>query len=378
MPFNWTDTLGALKREKSVLFLGPLSYRVDADTSLLAHVQEQLQVARQPHPHIRNFFPEDGFYLFHDKPARNKFVLRMQEVYRQLERQQEGSYLFRPDSMLRQIARIPFRMIINLGHHDLLKTAFDLEGMPYLYDYYNFLEPYGPFQNTGAQQPHLYNMLGDLQKQTSLLLTHKDLFDYLRSVFEGKSMAPEMKGLLNEMEHFIFLGMPFEKWYLQLLLQVLSFMTDKAPALERFASHPDQRVLDKVQQQFNIHFIPDNPDAVAFIAELHQRCGDLLKGGKNELSEEQKAVKEQVQQVKKLFMDGYYKDAMELFWPVLEERGTHLTDLQNNMMFRRAEYNRLNKLVKNQMANDTDRAELAKVTFSLLEGVTEFEKALTA
>lgn len=377
-PFTWSDTLGALQRGNSVLFLGPLSYRTRADQSLRDQLYEQLQVNVQPHPHIRNFFPDDGFLLFRDGPARHKFVLKLREGYQAEKDKKEDSYLFRPDAMLRQIARIPFRMIVNLSHHDLLQAAFDLEGLPYKYDFYHRSVAYRPFGEPTMEKPLIYNMLGDLNEQSSLVLTHKDLFDFLKSVFEGKSMAPEMKGLLNEMEHFIFLGMPFEKWYLQLLLQVLTYITDKAEVLERFASHPDQQVMEKVNQQFNIHFIPDNPNAEAFISDLFAQCGDLLKGGGAAAPADRQTMREEIDRVKQFFMQGKYQQALNLFWPLLEAGGDQLGELKTEIMFRQGEYNRLNGLVVGGMANDTDRADLAKVIYGLIEGVGKVEKALTA
>ncbi|MDZ7868608.1 MAG: hypothetical protein U5L02_05275 [Rheinheimera sp.] len=68
------------------------------------------------------------------------------------------------------------------------------------------------------------------------MLTHEsDFFDYLESVFKANSMNQQPGDELEQMERFIFLGLPYEKWYFQLLLRVLAFHTDKFKDIERFA-----------------------------------------------------------------------------------------------------------------------------------------------
>ncbi len=384
--FNWDKTLGALRRGNSVLFLGPLAYRYSPGQSLEEHIQKQLGVTSENHPQIRKFYPEDAFYLFHDGPARYQFILRLQELYQAEKTKQDTSHLFAPDSTLRQIARIPFRMIINLGAHDLLNTAFELEGSPYMYDFYPKGKQYrdevkyARLAESTQKKPLIYNMLGDADplNQESLLLTHKDLFEYLKSIFEGKSMAPELKGLLNKMENFIFLGMPFEKWYLQLLLQVLHSITEKAPALERFASYPNPLVQSKVLEQFNIHFIPDNPDVESFIRELHEQCGeDLLKGSGIAQADVQ-GFKQKLKGIETAFMKGKHEEALKSLMGILEESGDRLGDLRIELMSRMGTYNQLNELVVSGRANDTDRADRNKAVYSLLEGVSMIQKALIA
>ncbi|MEO0683665.1 MAG: hypothetical protein AAFY76_01110, partial [Cyanobacteria bacterium J06649_11] len=133
------------------------------------------------------------------------------------------------------------------------------------------------------EKPLIYNLLVNIDEPDSLVLTHRDFFSYLDSVFNGNSMNKDILQELENAECYIFLGLPYERWYFQLLLRVLSMHSDRLSEVDRFAFKEieNQELHELYTGEFNIQFIPT--EISSFIDVLHNKCkdGGLLKTPEN-------------------------------------------------------------------------------------------------
>src|SRR6185503_4126776 len=77
------------------------------------------------------------------------------------------------------------------------------------------------------ENPLIYNLLGDLEVEESLILSHKDLFDYFMSLFGNFKLPDALQTSIVAAKHIIFLGFKFEKWYAQLLLAKFDLENDQ-------------------------------------------------------------------------------------------------------------------------------------------------------
>ncbi|MEM9919037.1 MAG: SIR2 family protein [Bacteroidota bacterium] len=268
---DWADIIDTLEQQKCLLFLGSGAFKVNGFDNMELALSDHLDATNPQHPLIR-LYNTDGFFLFRKGRFKRRIINQMKDFYNQpfpgLEDQ------------LAKLVRIPFSMIFTLTPDNLLSRAFDNSGFDYQSDFY-FRNRKAPdfFEKPTKDKPLIYNLLGNIEEPESIILTHSDFFDYLNSVFKGNSMNSELRSELENAEQYIFLGLPYEKWYFQLLLRVLSMHSDKLRDVERLAfkefENPNLREL--YTGEFNLKFIPT--DISSFISQLYEKCetAEILK-----------------------------------------------------------------------------------------------------
>ena len=269
---EWNAILAKIRKGRSILILGPGVYPAAGGGTLQEAFIDELDLGRNPY--VQNYYREDNFFLFRAGGGRAFTSARLEAFY---ERQEPGE-------LLRKIARLPFHVILNITPDRLLTRAFDAEGFRYQFDHYKKLHAPAGIQQPSQELPLLYNLLGSVDDEESLLLTHNDLYDYFKSIFSRKSMPDKLKLALRErrINTFIFLGVPFEKWYMQLLLRELEIHRGQEDFI-RYAANVDldEKIRTFCTEQFTIQFV-DN-DSVYFVEQLYARCaadGNLRQAGK--------------------------------------------------------------------------------------------------
>lgn len=133
--------------------------------------------------------------------------------------------------VLDKITQIPFHIIFSATPDDQIRQAFIRQKLPFSYDFYFKRQPAKAMPEITASKPLLYNLFGDLKERNSLVLTYDDLFDYFTSTSEGNSMSSLLKSEIRGANNFIFIGLPFDKWYVRLLLRVLEQHTQESKSL---------------------------------------------------------------------------------------------------------------------------------------------------
>lgn len=129
---------------------------------------------------------------------------------------------FQSNAILSKLAPIPFHFIISLNPTNYLADTFDTLNFKHRFDFYWKKNAGAVLEVPSKNKPLIYNLLGTVERPESLVLTHKNLYDYFESVFQGSMLSEKLKfHLLSETPKVIFLGLPFEKWYMQMLLRIL-------------------------------------------------------------------------------------------------------------------------------------------------------------
>jgi Effector-associated domain 11/SIR2-like domain len=267
----WDDLLETLEEQRCVLFLGSSVYEAPGGGHIETAICDWLDADNPEHKHIQ-VYNSDGFYLFRKNIFRRKVITEMKRFYNQPFPETEAQFS--------RIARTPFSMIFTLTPDNILSRTFDVMGLDYQPDFYfRNRKATDKYEKPTKQKPLIYNLLGNIEEPESLVLTHSDFFDYLESVFKANSMNPDLKDELEKMERYIFLGLPYEKWYFQLLLRVLSMHSDKLKEIERLAlkEFENPRLHKLYTEEFKIEFFPASTSQ--FIGELYHRCeaSGLLK-----------------------------------------------------------------------------------------------------
>lgn len=292
---EWNAIVGKIRKGKSILILGPGAYLSDSGKTLQEEFIEQLDIPNNAN--VQRYYEEDNFFLFRAGGGRAFTSEKFEDFYRAKS----------PNSALQQIVKIPFHVTLNVTPDKLLSRAFDKEGFKYQFDHYKKLHEPATIQKPSKEFPLIYNLLGSIDDEESLIMTHNDLYDFFKSIFSRKSMPDKLKLALKnrEINCFIFLGVPFEKWYMQLLLRELEIHRGQEDFIRYAANEAlTNEVKSFCTEQFTIQFVENN--VADFINTLYQHCESA-----GELREKEQATP--WQKIKKLVAKGELKQAIEQF-----------------------------------------------------------------
>jgi SIR2-like domain/Effector-associated domain 11 len=303
---DWNVLMPAIKNRRCVLFLGPDAYPFDE-----AQTVEQAMWAKttQDASLVRKYYADDGLVLFQKKANRGRFMDNMKAFYGDATTNWALTQL-----QLRKLIHIPFLAIVNLTFDDLLSQSFEAAGLPYEPMHYIFrpslTEKIIQDLPLEAGKPLILNLLGSIRSSDNLVLTHSDLFDFLKTLFTDKDAW--LQELLHEADCFLFVGVPFEKWYLQLLLQKLSKYTKSSEEAERYAllGHKEVAMQDLYKHELKIQFVEATQHTI--IDELYKQCED-----NQILNKPQTALRvyenEDMQSIYRLLLRGDVLKAIEAF-----------------------------------------------------------------
>lgn len=152
-------------------------------------------------------YEEKGFLSF-DTTTREIFIEdEVKDFFESLE----------PNELYRKIAEIPFSIVINTSPDITLNKILKEKGIGFDYDFYNMgnSSEY-PVQ---TQARFIYNIFGDYRELNSMVLTYRDMYQYMQSIMGNKGL--KIKSVLKNAKAVLFIGFSFDKWYFQLLLWLL-------------------------------------------------------------------------------------------------------------------------------------------------------------
>ncbi|MEW8296994.1 MAG: toll/interleukin-1 receptor domain-containing protein [Candidatus Thiodiazotropha sp.] len=126
----------------------------------------------------------------------------------------------------RNLAALPFRLIIKTTHDQLIETALQENGVdkrPKI-SWYNFKDPnrHAITLSSDPTQPLVYGLFGDRSQLDSLVLSESDLLDFIVKVARGSSTLPDeiAAQLADPQKAFLFLGFGFHRWYARILVHL--------------------------------------------------------------------------------------------------------------------------------------------------------------
>jgi len=301
---------------------------------------------------------DDGFLYFRSLAKKTLSFLPIKEFY--------NSPRPETDAILEKIARIPFHFIITLLPDDRIAEAFRRQLFAYRKSFYFKKNPAEPIPKPTAQMPVIYNILGNIEKQDSLVLTHDDLFDYLESVFQQRSMAETLKTEIREAKNFIMLGLPFDRWYMHLLLRLLSLHVNAQLVKYADGHGRNEIVTSWCQDEFQINFISSNISE--FIDTLEQKCA-----GKKMLREPiQQEEGAKLNIIRQLIGQDELEKALTKLDEFLRLFGTETKEHQDDILHISGSLRRLKKKKRNGVLSENQiNQERNRIRVDLLEVISE-------
>jgi|GEM_PF-969824 len=216
-----------VKGGKCVLVIGPDLFRVDGQP--LNRTMTKFLMERNPDEIDFFDFKDELFYFKGDdkRVSKNAVYYNLQEFY-------EG---IPPGALHEQIARIPFPLIVNCAPDLMLVDAFEKHRIAHEFRFYN--KSLNPDRSNASFSPEeadfdalpecplVYNLLGHISYEESLIMSYPDLFDFLYNVFGRNNLPQSLRQVLDiqddqDRKNYLFLGFQFNKWYLQMILRLLN------------------------------------------------------------------------------------------------------------------------------------------------------------
>jgi len=355
---NWDYVLDSLKAQKCVLFLGVNAFKTEEGNDLETEMLKWL-TGRDPNKEEIRHINQDGFLILKKKLYKRRVVEKIREFYNQS--------FPKVEEQLAKVARMPFSLIVTLTYDNLLQRVFESMSLEYKVDFYvkNKNAPL-EFVPPSKDSPLIYNIMGNIEDPESLVLTHEDFFNYLESVFVAKSMHPELKNIIFGAERFIFLGLPYERWYFQMLLRTMKLHDKSLEEIERteFSELYDPAV-EVVYEEFRINFIPSG--AEGFINKLYDHCSSagMLKTIVN--TDDISALPLlSLDEIKDLLGDARIFETMDYLRRYIREKGA-VNSLGRELLLLRCKYNLLkNREFRGTIDNRDLKVEEAQVLEALL------------
>ncbi|MEY4926769.1 MAG: hypothetical protein RI894_1205 [Bacteroidota bacterium] len=249
-----------IKTQQCVLLIGPEIVQLGGK-SLSRHLYHKL--AAENGDDIAYYYEQHGLFLFNEGGK--------EEIQREIrlfyERNEAVAALDK--SIYKKIVEMPFHLVVSINPDSFLSDAAFAQQQQHRFAY---------FQNEGIaveeveqplkETPLFYNLCGSIAKDASLILDYDDLFRLMKAAFASPSLPLKLAIALNEAKTFICIGFDFEKWYTQLLLQLLS--GNKGKRIKKYAidtSIANEHTQTFLFDQFGIKFLGEE---AAFFEHLYQ------------------------------------------------------------------------------------------------------------
>jgi hypothetical protein len=261
----------AIKEGKCIFVLGPEFARNSEGTPLDKWFAQL--VAAKKNSDIQYYANED-FYFFNKPRARVQTIADMLKSYESVA----------PHAIYSKLAEIPFHAVINLSPDLILPRMFEKSGINAQFRIYHIKKAHESFATPIVDSPLIYNLMGAVDKNESLLLTHDDMFNYLQSILGDFDLPNDLSNVLQSATYFILMGFRFEKWQMQMILRLLTFKKDNPFVKMSTSDTSNSEIITMYNNQFQIEFVPEKFDD--FIEMLHSQFApaELRKMKRDELS----------------------------------------------------------------------------------------------
>jgi hypothetical protein len=213
---EWDDLITEILQEQCILIVGPdiVNFQ-NADNFFQLLINELKRAER-----LRKDVELNTSFIFeHDELLQLQPNGRDTALYSFLRKfYQDRNEFIAPFS---QIARLPFHLIISLLPDQRLCEIYKQLGFNFNFGY--FPRTQGSVINDTAikpskEVPFIYNLMGVLNPPDAVL-TFDDYFQYLQNILPENALPSLLNVALHNAKSFLFLGVHFEKWNIQLLLR---------------------------------------------------------------------------------------------------------------------------------------------------------------
>ena len=358
---DWNLIIETIRAEKCIVLLGPDFATTHAGKHITEVLVEKLDIGKAPG---LKFLEPDDLFQFKDPILRTRTYFKIKSLYREIwEDIEKEPY--------EQLARIGVPLILSLSPDPFLHKAMNGMSVAHRLTYYNKTINPPEIEAPRRDNPLIYNLFGSIDEEQSLILTHKDLYDFLFAILGDRHLPNELKTTLHGAANFLFLGFSFDKWYMQLLLRLLN-LHDERFNFDRYAAHREMK--DEVRlffsEQFRINFI--DSAAGDFVNTLYERCA--AAGLTRDLNVAERLVSDRI--------TGYIEndqleDAITALSVFFKTRGEQ--DLEEEIVLLSGRYKRLQRKIQQEVI-DKKEADLDsnKIQMALLEINKEVKRLETA
>jgi len=254
----WEGLLNDIAVRKCVLLIGPYFTTV-AGQPMSRYVRERLKEVGGDE--IAYDYAADDLFLFKSEEAKLNCARRVKKIYRGITP---------PDELLAKILQIPFPLIISLNPDKFLPSYCLEHGIAY---HFSFMKINGEAMESipepTPESTIIYNLCGCIDDDESLVLDYEDLFKLLKTALSDTGLPDRVRTMAQRAQTFLFLGFQFEKWYSQLLLQLLTGQRKKSSKIAIDTAFANDDSHNFVVRQFSIKFMGDG---AAFFEALYGEC----------------------------------------------------------------------------------------------------------
>ena len=254
---NWDLILDTIETEKCVLILGP-EIRQNADgQNINSEFFNSIKINKNPY--ILKFYENDELFLFPDGMSKTMFYYDVKK----------NLYNSTVSDIYDKISKLPFHLFLSVNNDLFLPKAFDSNNLNYNFSFYNKNQVSVDVKTPSKHKPLIYNLMGDIDLEESIILDYDDLLEFLFSVLGTKPLPLELKNSLQNASNFIFLGFSFEMKFFQILLKLLNFNM-KQKIKFSFNKEHAEGIKTFYIDEFKINFIDGQLES--FINELYTKC----------------------------------------------------------------------------------------------------------
>jgi hypothetical protein len=257
------DILSDIENESCVLIIGP--DLVDfGEKSFFEVLCRELQKDAQ-YSALIDLSPE--YVFLHEELIQLKPQTKETTVLRYMERfyQRQTQY----DEPFRKISQIPFHLVVSFLPDARLKKTYADQQFDFQYGHYPREENPSPVDKPTKKTPLLYNILGDFS-EGDVIITFDHLFQYLSGIMGKRELPHAIQEAFRKARTFLFLGVHFERWYVQLILRIIT--TKERKEKYSILKGGSSEVYTFMARRLELDFLEAEP--IDFLNQLYEECSN--------------------------------------------------------------------------------------------------------
>jgi len=269
---SWENIAESITEGRCILFLGHQATVNYGNPDRLNSFFED--IVNQHKNDVDSFHKGDGLLLFKNDDAIIDISRKVRNFY---------STDF-TSALTDKLVKIPFHSYLMLSPDSTINAALQKSGFAFQHNYFDKLNLREIENKPTAGIPLVYNLFGSTANANSMIISHGDLYAFMKQFFGGKNFPNTIKTMLNpeNTDHIVFLGVDFDKWYFQLILNFLDLdyrRYKRYAMLQENTANNDKVIWEK---HFRISFVPNAIDSfVDNIYNIFEKNGKLRKVAEN-------------------------------------------------------------------------------------------------
>ena len=194
---------------------------------------------------IEKYFEDENLFAFQDGVSPRRVIPKIKNFYKTVGNK----------DLLNKIAQIKFPLIINFSPDLALRQVFEINRIDFTPGHFSrSTVSNNSLEKPSKDKPILYNILGSIDADGSLILDHGHMHQALEKLLAERSLPDNIEAFLKNANTYVFLGFNYESWYYQLLCHRLNIKTEEHYSI---LSTPDCRDNDYTNRIMGKHFRMD-------------------------------------------------------------------------------------------------------------------------